>query len=342
MATSEPELTAATDLCDGRGRLDPAAVGWSRRPLHCCNLSGHPGRKKRWEYWCVTTATHLLTVTYADVDYLGIAEAAFLDFEEGRLHRRGIALPLAAGGWGDLGERVGEGDIHFERLGLRLAVSREAGGDRLQVAFKPRGGPAVEADVFCALPEDHDTHTVVIPWSERRFQLTSKHQCRPASGSATVGGRSYRFDESNGAFGCLDFGRGVWPWRTTWNWASASGVLPDGRTLGLNLGGQWTDGTGMTENGVVLGGRLDKIGEPLAFVYDRRDFTRPWTIRAPSGVVDLRFEPFFERREKMNLGLFASSVHQCFGTFTGRIVAHGEELTVNDLLGWSEEHVARW
>ena len=33
-----------------------------------------------------------------------------------------------------------------------------------------------------------------------------------------------------------------------------------GRVLGFNLGGAWTDGTGMTENGICLDGRLSKIG----------------------------------------------------------------------------------
>jgi len=51
----EPELTAPVDLCDSAGRLNRAAVGWSRQPLHNCNVSGHWPRKKRWNYWCITS-----------------------------------------------------------------------------------------------------------------------------------------------------------------------------------------------------------------------------------------------------------------------------------------------
>ena len=50
-------------------------VGWSRTPLHRCNLSAHPLRKKRWDYWCVTSATHLLSLTYTDLDYVGLAKS---------------------------------------------------------------------------------------------------------------------------------------------------------------------------------------------------------------------------------------------------------------------------
>ncbi|GAA3097385.1 DUF2804 family protein [Nonomuraea salmonea] len=50
MVTHEREITAAVDLCLPDGRLDPRAVGWTRRPLHRANLRGW-GRTKRWEYW---------------------------------------------------------------------------------------------------------------------------------------------------------------------------------------------------------------------------------------------------------------------------------------------------
>ena len=47
-------------------------MGWARQPVHRCVLPGTWGRRKRWDYWCVTTPTHILSVTYADVDYLGL------------------------------------------------------------------------------------------------------------------------------------------------------------------------------------------------------------------------------------------------------------------------------
>ena len=61
----------------------------------------------------------------------------------------------------------------------------------------------------------------------------------------------------------LDHGRGRWPYRMTWNWGAASGVV-DGRTIGLQIGGTWTDGTGSTENAVVVDGRLAKVSEESA------------------------------------------------------------------------------
>ena len=95
------------------------------------------------------------------------------------------------------------------------------------------------ADVRVGKPAGHETLSVVVPWSDQRFQFTSKHNTRPATGAIRVDDRTYDVGPDTDAFGCLDYGRGVWPYRTVWNWASASGRR-DGRTIGLQLG----DGAG--------------------------------------------------------------------------------------------------
>lgn len=55
--------------------------------------------------------------------------------------------------------------------------------------------------------------------------------------------------------GSPDWGRGVWEYSSFWNWASASGFLPDGRRVGLNLGCGFGDLSAATENCLVLEGR---------------------------------------------------------------------------------------
>ena len=53
-ACTERELVEPALLCTRDGDLNPEALGWSRRPLLEPNLSGHRGRRKRWNYWCIT------------------------------------------------------------------------------------------------------------------------------------------------------------------------------------------------------------------------------------------------------------------------------------------------
>lgn len=59
-----------------------------------------------------------------------------------------------------------------------------------------------------------------------------------------------------------------------WNWGAGSGTV-DGRTVGLQLGGRWTVGTGSTENAVLLDGRLSRIGSELGWTYSARDWMAP-------------------------------------------------------------------
>src|SRR5437867_6953055 len=96
-ACTEPELTETVDLCTSDGRLNRAAVGWSRQPVHRGALPGSWGRRKRWDYWCIATPTHVLSVTYADVDYLGLVDVWFRDLGPGREVNRSAMVPLARG-----------------------------------------------------------------------------------------------------------------------------------------------------------------------------------------------------------------------------------------------------
>lgn len=102
--THEREITSRVDLCLPDGRLNPDAVGWTRQPLHRANLRGW-GRNKRFEYWCVTTPTHLVAVNVSHADYRVTYAAFFLDFATDRTVQiaersmlpLGTPMPLTSG-----------------------------------------------------------------------------------------------------------------------------------------------------------------------------------------------------------------------------------------------------
>ncbi|MGI5163234.1 DUF2804 domain-containing protein [Spirillospora sp. CA-253888] len=332
MTSDEREITSPIDLCRPDGTLDPAAVGWSRTPLHRCGLRGW-GRGKRWEYWCLTTPEHLIAITVSDLDYLALTSVYFLRYGGTEIERTAVA-PLGRGV--RLPDSLDGADITV-RGRVNAAILRDPEGTRLRVACDTPEGP-LKADLLVESPPGHETLSVVIPWSARRFQYTSKHTARPASGTVTLGGASYDFA---GAWGTLDHGRGRWPYDTLWNWGAASG-RSDGRTVGLQFGGKWTAGTGMTENALCVDGRLSKIGEELVWEYG--DFTEPWRITAPaSGEVDLVFTPFHERTARINAGVLLNDTHQCFGHYSGTVRPDGgDELRVDGLLGWAEQVHMRW
>ena len=67
MTTHEVELTQPVDLCTADGlSLNPAAKGWSRRPLHRANLHGREGANKRWDYWGILAGDVLISSTFSN------------------------------------------------------------------------------------------------------------------------------------------------------------------------------------------------------------------------------------------------------------------------------------
>ena len=185
----------------------------------------------------------------------------------------------------------------------------------------------------------------MIPWSDRRFQFTNKDDARPADGRGAWGDRSYVLADGT-SWGTLDFGRGKWPYRTQWNWGRRGhGPTAAGEVaVGVQLGGKWTAGTGMTENALCVDGRLSKLSEELVWNYDTADWLRPWTIRTPrSDRVDLTFTPSTTSARGWSSVSPSSAVHQCFGTYSGTVVPDdGPPLTVDGVFGWAEEATWRW
>lgn len=336
--TTERELTAPVNLCQPNGRLNPQAIGWSRQPLHQCNLSGRWPRKKKWNYWAITTETHLFSATISHLDYAGLVFVYTADFTTGKFAEVTKLLPFGQGC--QLADVVAA-DARYSGSGLQVIMQQTEGGVNLAVEIADFAGRPLTAQFTITIPPQHETLNVVVPWNERTFQFTSKQNCLPAEGIVRVGEQETVFSGAQ-SFACLDFGRGIWPRHCRWNWGSASGQQA-GRRIGLNLGGQWTDGTGITENGICVDGRLHKLSNDLTWQYNKKDYKQPWHITEPDGRVALTFTPFLERVATSNVWLVRSEVHQLFGQYDGTVITtDGQQLPIKNLVGWAEDHVAVW
>ncbi|BDZ65186.1 DUF2804 domain-containing protein [Agromyces mangrovi Wang et al. 2018] len=328
-----PELTRPVTLTLPNGRLHPAAVGWARQPLvDTSGIGAGRGRNKRWEYWNVATPTHILALTVSSIDYAAVHEVWVLERASGRtwgkattsIPSRGVELPLS----------LGDGPARARARGLAIDIDEVAGGTRLRARID-----GASFDVVVALPDRHERLAVVVPWSNTRFQYTVKDVARPATGTVTLDGETIALpaDES---WAVLDHGRGRWPYDVRWNWGAGSG-RSGGRVIGIQVGGRWTEGTGATENSVLVDGRLHKIHDELEWRYDLSDRRAPWRITG--GGLDATFTPFFDKVTRTNLGLVASATDQCFGHWLGTFrTADGEVIAFDDILGFAEEVHNRW
>lgn len=327
----EREIVAPVDLCGPDGSLNPDAVGWTRQALHRTGLPGW-GRNKRFEYWAVTTPEAIVAFNISHHDYRANVSIGYTDRDGYRELRQGGNRWLPGPG----GMRDPEN-----------AGAMEARRGDVVVRFLPRGrgtliqaeSPRIQAEIRVLAADDHESMGVVVPWSARAFQYTKKDNGLAAEGVVVVDGVTHAVERGT-ATAVHDRGRGRWPYFTLWNWGAGVGRTADGRSLGLQLGGKWTDGTPSSENWVRLDGRLHKVQNQLEWTYDPDDWTAPWRIVGPD--VDIVFRPEHHTRHLFDRWIVKSRGDTCFGRYEGRVQLAGEELAFSDVFGHVEEVERRW
>jgi hypothetical protein len=320
----QTELTQAGPLLQPNGQL--SQVGWSRQPLLDCNLESarfytlrplQRFRIKRWDYYAVFTPRRFFSATIADLGYAGNIFVYTLDFETGDLHEEGLVIPLGTGI--ELPRNSTEGEGHFENKRVRLRFSLGTDHRHLSVSWPDfHDGRGIEAKIDLAMPPGYESMNIVIPIGKKRFYYNRKVNCLPASGTLRYGDlhEELKLNESLGSL--------------------------DGSTLGLNMGLGFGDLSAATENAFILDNRIHKLDQ-VKFDYVSGDYMQPWHFTDNQGLLDLIFTPFKDRLAKTNLGIITSEVHQMFGRYDGHVTTEeGDVILVNDLIGFAEEHHARW
>jgi hypothetical protein len=337
------EIAAAGPLLEAGGAL--AAPGWARRPLLDANLdaaaTGALGRLrlKRWDYYGIWTPRLFASVTVAHVGYLGNVFTYVVDLETGQHVEHSLVRPFGRGV--ALPRNSDAGDVLYDDGRTRIAFGVEPERRSLSVSDPGfDGGRGLEIEVALACPPEHESVVTATPFAGGGFYYNRKINAMPASGELRWGERHIRVRPED-SLGQLDWGRGVWPYRSHWVWASANGIAKDGRRLGLNLG-FFGDHTHATEDALILEGRVHKLPR-VSIEFDAHDYRKPWRFTEPEGRVDLLFRPAIERVARVNALLLRSEVHQLFGSWSGRVLTDaGETLAIEALPGFAEEHRARW
>ena len=72
-------------------------------------------------------------------------------------------------------------------------------------------------------------------------------------------------------------------------------------------------------------------------------FMKTWKFHDNEGRLNLDFIPFKDRFAATKLLVIDSKVHQLFGRYSGKVVTDdGDEIWLDGLIGFAEEHQARW
>lgn len=298
-----------------------------------------PLRLKRWQYYAINTPTHFFSFTISHVGYLGLVFAYVVNYERKVYHEETVNIPFGAGI--HLPKDSKSGKAFFQKG--ELLVSFENLDDRnrkINVIWPKFGSKTLVADLSISIPENQESCVNVFPFEGKRFFYTRKVNCMQVEGTIECE-KKFVIDPGN-SFGTLDWGVGVWPYNSEWIWGSFSTMLSDGRTIGINLGDKIGNNPHVTDNAIILDGKLNKIGK-VDFAYDPSHLENEWEINSQDSSLNLSFKPFLVRLAKTDLKVISSFLHQVFGYYSGTLKSEsGELIKIENVLGWIEEHKAKW
>lgn len=342
------EITKVISLLDDKGNL--SEPGWARTMLPIYRrdaIRAGSLRIKEWDYYLITNGHIGLALTIADNSYMGLDSVSFLNFDENwEITTSPMRiLPLGKTGLPETSS-AGNSDITGKDYGIHF---RKEGNKRILIAQMKKFGPEGSLSAKIELTGEPDESMVIAtPFDkEGHFYYNQKINCMRASGSVTYGysNRTYFFDPTD-SFAVLDWGRGVWTYKNTWYWGSASGVV-DGIPFGWNIGYGFGNTAAASENVLFYNGKIHKLSQVMFNIpkkeNGREDYMSPWTFTSDDGRFEMDFVPLLDRASRTSAAIIESDQHQVFGRFTGKAVLDGGTvIEVKDFFGFAEKVKNKW
>lgn len=304
-------LTEPAELLDEKGRV--TTPGFARRPLWNYDRSRikSPGfRIKEWEYYLVMTESFAAAFTLSDMGYLQMASVSFLDLEKGTDDTRTVLRPAGA-------PYLQDDIITWTADDLVLRFSTEGTMHHVWCWWKDFSGHGdLRADLLF-LSEPEESMNIVTPWKDRsKFYYNTKINCMPVTGTIVHNWHVHRLEADRDS-GILDRGRGVWPYRIHWYWATCS-TMVEGRPFGFSLGYGFGDTSAASENVLFSDGKIHKLDD--VFFRIPEDPMDPWTITSSDGRFEAVFTPELDRAARINAVVVRTDQHQYFGRVRGKAV----------------------
>ena len=342
------EITKRIPLLDETGNL--TEPGWARRLLWAYrrkDIKANPLRIKEWDYYLITNGKIGLALTVADNGYMGLDSISLLNFEEGWEITTSPMRILPMGRTG-MPSDSGKGDVSI--VGKDYSIHfKHVDGKRLLIAQMKKFGPEGSLTAKIELRDEPEESMVIATPFEKdaHFYYNQKINCLRASGTVYYGfeGKSYTFDPAD-SFAVLDWGRGVWTYKNTWYWGSASGEV-DGVPFGFNIGYGFGDTSAATENVLFYNGKAHKLSAVSFNIPEKvdgsEDYMSPWTFTSDDGRFEMDFIPVLDRYSGTSVAVIESIQHQVFGRFSGRAVLDdGKVIELRDFFGFAEKVKNKW
>lgn len=280
---------------------------------------------------------YVLSITVGKASHFGLLSVFFLDLTN--LKRRdGIKVIFDAFNKFKMPTDSESGNILYTSKKGNVSIIRGCRSRKISFSFK--SSDLIEGN-FILDREPEDSMCIATPFDEckKYFFYNQKIIGMRGSGFVKLNNVRYMFDEKN-TFSLLDWGRGVWPYRTKWYWGAAQGIVND-KVFGFNFGYGFGNTERATENMLFYDGLASKLKDVTFIIPD--NLLDPWFVTSSNKRAEFVFTPIYDRSLSLNAFLVSTKQNQVFGTFSGKaILDGGEAIHVNNLFGFLERVENRW
>ena len=343
---SQHELVKKHPLLDENGYLIEAGyaksliLDYNRKAIKANSL-----RIKEWDYYLIYNDEFAVALTIDDNSYMALDSISLIDFKN-KWEITTSPMKLFTMGKRNFPASSVAGNIEVHEKGYFLSFINK-GNERI-LSFKMdnfKDGKPIEGNINLKY-DGQESMVIATPFKEKKtaFYYNQKINCMPASGKVIFDNKEYIFDP-NTSCGTLDWGRGVWTYKNTWYWGSASGRI-DNHLFGWNIGYGFGDTSMASENMLFYDGKAHKLSEVkfnIPKVNGKDDFMSPWTFTSDDGRFEMNFTPILDRASNTDFVILGSNQHQVFGKFTGTaILDDGTKIEVKDFMGFAEKVANKW
>lgn len=342
---SEEHILSPGPLLDAKGNLVEAGYSYSLvKTYNRKEIKASPWRIKEWDYYYIGNANRGIALTIDDNSYMSLASVTLFDFRKPSYIEKSL-MGLFSFGKINLPSSSKEGTTSYHKKKVMLEFKVDGNKRHIYCVWPSFGkkGEELRADLLLETSSDN-TMVIATPFKKTgHFYYNQKINNQKVTGYAKLGDEFIDFNKDS--YGVLDWGRGVWTYRNTWYWSSAS-FEQDSHLIGWNLGYGFGDTSASSENMLFIDKKAYKLDNVKFQIpvsnRGKDDYLKTWHFTSKDGDIDLYFHPVIVRHGGGNALLINSVQNQTFGLFSGRFLVNGEAIEIKDKPGFAEKVYNRW
>ena len=323
--------------------------GWSRKAIWRYKrnyIKYHSIFIKEWDYYAtyISDLKLWICMTISDLGYAGLYSISVIDLNINKYNQIEEIIPLPLGKINLPENSLDDHLINFEGKKLKITYEKKTNKRiikaRSENLILPNGKKGIDIILEMNQNEKGESINIQTTWNHNRqlFYLNEKINGLESKGKLIIEKEEIKF--KGPTFTVLDWGRGVWAYKGTWYWSSATGIINNVK-YGFNLGYGFSDRSPATENCIFYNEIIHKVDQIIFNIPN--NIYHKWIIQSNDGKVNLFFYPKVNRMSRMNFIIIKSVQDQVFGVFEGVLkLDDGKEIFVKDLYGFAEKVYNRW